>query len=345
MWKNWNWVLFAFLVANLAANGVGLAQNPGIENAGTIKSDGGNPEELNAEVSRLCGQRQFSEALPIARKLLEIREKTVGKRHITYGSALANVGNIQFALREYANAVESLTAALDVLELNSANVQPGVFRTWMNRGYAAYELNNFQLAQSSFSGAMQCLKVGKGPEKEKLIETFSALGRTSFSLNDLFQAGKYFAQKFLLIEPAKRATTPIEYLELPTMKLVMATAPRDGQFPFYKFASVVTLPDGTEKFEFEIPESDFVSASTVSRFLPRELSRTIKDHRLGTKAAVLLTVGQNGKVEQTVYLAGGPLFQSPSIEAGNRWRFKPALYRGSPVKQTLLVIFTLQFNS
>lgn len=334
-----------WLVLNFIFVGVVLAQNPVSENTTSGKQDEANAEKLSAEVGRLCGLQQYSEALPIARKVVEIRENTVGKKHLSYGSALANVGNILFALKQYPASVDSLTAALEVLEMNSANFQPGVFRTWMNRGYASYELKDYKLAKNSFVAAINCLKGPKESEKVKLGEVYTALGRTYFATDSLYRAGECFAKKFLLIEPERRATTPIEYLELPAMKLVMANSPKEGRFPFYKFASKVTLPDGTEKFEFELPESDFIAASSVSRFLPNEISRTAKDHRIRTNVAVLLTVGTSGKVENTVYLAGGGLFQNQSIDAGNRWRFKPALYQGSPVKQTVLVIFTYGYNS
>lgn len=325
--------------------GVVVAKNSGAESPASIQSDASSAEQLSAEVGRLCSLKQFSEALPLARKVVEIRENTVGKKHLSYGSALANVGNILFALKQYAASIESLTAALEVLEMNSANFQPGVFRTWMNRGSASFELKDYKLAKNSFDGAINCVKGPTETEKVKLGEAYSALGRTYFAMDSLYRAGECFAKKYLLIDPDKRSTTPIEYLEMPAMKLVMANSPKEGRFPFYKFARMVTLPDGTEKFEFEIRESDFVPASSVSRILPNEISRTAKDHRIRTNVAVLLTVDTSGKVENTAYLAGGGLFQTQSIEAGNRWRFKPALYKGSPVKQTFLVIFTYGYQS
>src|SRR5918912_3701929 len=87
------------LACPLSAGGrTGRPQNAG-RGASQIENDPGlaEAEQLNDQVLSLLKDRKYDKALPLAQRVLTIRERVLGPDHPLVGSALRNVADIQFA--------------------------------------------------------------------------------------------------------------------------------------------------------------------------------------------------------------------------------------------------------
>ena len=74
--------------------------------------------KLNREVVSLFGQKKFAEALPLAQKVVEIRERELGKTHLSVAQAYWNLANIQSQLGKRKESESSFENAFEVYERN-----------------------------------------------------------------------------------------------------------------------------------------------------------------------------------------------------------------------------------
>lgn len=73
-------------------------------------------EQLNAQVIKLFSEKKYDEALPLAKQVLEIREKALGPDHLLVALALQNVVELFIAKRKQKEAVEFYHRLLTVHE-------------------------------------------------------------------------------------------------------------------------------------------------------------------------------------------------------------------------------------
>lgn len=79
--------IFALIILSLATLNVSAAQDTG-------KGEAAEADRLNAEVLKLYREGKYDEALPVAKRVLELREKQLGGEDLKLAFALANLGNI-----------------------------------------------------------------------------------------------------------------------------------------------------------------------------------------------------------------------------------------------------------
>ncbi len=71
---------------------------------------------LSADVVKLFGETKYKEALPIAEKVVRLREQEFGANHFTTGEALRNLGFIQQANGDKKEAEKTLEKAIAIYE-------------------------------------------------------------------------------------------------------------------------------------------------------------------------------------------------------------------------------------
>lgn len=60
--------------------------------------------------------------------------------------------------------------------------------------------------------------------------------------------------------------------------------------------------------------------------------------RLEGRVILNLAVGRDGSVEDVAVVSGNALFRRAAVEAARRWRYRPALQSGRPVRISMLVV-------
>src|SRR5437868_4237636 len=72
--------------------------------------------KLAVQVVELHNKKRYDEALPLARRVLEIREHALGKEHLLVGEAAQNLAAVQTARKNYDEALSLYQRALKILE-------------------------------------------------------------------------------------------------------------------------------------------------------------------------------------------------------------------------------------
>jgi protein TonB len=73
-------------------------------------------------------------------------------------------------------------------------------------------------------------------------------------------------------------------------------------------------------------------------FVKPEYPEVARKARVSGKVILQVVVGRTGEIEQVTVLRSDPLFDRAAIDAVRRWRYRPALQGGQPVKVYMTVI-------
>lgn len=111
-------VLTLICAAVLAAH-VAAAQNAtpaGAQDKAESSPEVAEAAELTAKVVKLAGEGKYQEALPLAQRALELREKALGREHPLVASALLNLATLDADVRNLEEAKTTAQRALSVYE-------------------------------------------------------------------------------------------------------------------------------------------------------------------------------------------------------------------------------------
>ena len=114
MWREYGWMLLlaGFLVVAVGARNV--AAQAGAQDVGT--DDAATLEALNAQVARLYEQGKYQEAVPLARKALELTEKILEPDYPNIAASLNYLAMLYQSMGDYAKAEPLCQRALGIYE-------------------------------------------------------------------------------------------------------------------------------------------------------------------------------------------------------------------------------------
>jgi protein TonB len=79
-------------------------------------------------------------------------------------------------------------------------------------------------------------------------------------------------------------------------------------------------------------------------FVKPEYPEIARRARAEGKVILEIVVGRTGSIEEVTVLRSNPLFDRAAVEAVRKWRYRPALQAGRPVKVYLTVVVSFELE-
>src|SRR5438876_6866194 len=111
--------------------------------------------ELNSKVIKLYGEAKYDEALPLAKRALELREKALGPAHEELIPLLTNLGELQKAKKQLGQARFYFERALTIAEKSFVENDIRTAHLLDKLGFVAYEQKQEKDAEHFFLQALQ----------------------------------------------------------------------------------------------------------------------------------------------------------------------------------------------
>ena len=288
---------------------------------------------LSEQVVSLHYQGRFDEALPMARRALEIREKQLGADNELVGHALKNVASLYFAKKQYGAAAKLYQRTLSVYE---KVFPPNDIRTAAildNLGWSSYGDGDTGKAERCLLRALTIREAARGPESSDVAEALFVLGQFYQKLGKAGKAVETYQRAIRIREKSLGPDDPAfrELLEKCSCALTqMGRNEEAEQMRARRFKGDA----GSTKAVGSV-----LQGHAVFRAEPAYPSAA-KAERVSGTVIVEVTVDETGKVINTRAVCGHDLLVPASVDAAKHWRFSPTLLSGRPVK----VIGTITFN-
>ncbi len=293
-------------------------QQPGDkQNSATAKPDLIEAEGLNASVISLYNEHKYAEAFPIAKRVLEIREKALAAGDELIVAALINLAEIQQARGKHPEAQEFFESALKNVEKTSGPDSIQVAKLLDRLAIVNYNNGNPSKTESYYKRALAIREKALGAEHADVAHSI-------YNLAEFFQ----FQGNYKAAEPLGEALSRYACLLRKTKRLDEAQQ-LEGRM--YETSHLDPVPPG-----------NFVSAGIVNGKAITLVTPVYPAEARGKqsgKVTVQVLIDENGRVLRACAVAGPSLLMKASESAAYRSKFTPTTLEGMPVRVNGVIIY------
>ncbi|MBV9924837.1 MAG: TonB family protein [Acidobacteria bacterium] len=322
------------------------------QNAG----DAAEADRLNAEVLKLYREGKYDEALPVAKRVVELREKALGGEDLKVAYALANLGNVYARRGNYKEAEPLFTRALAVAE--KRGVAETDFAADLDTQLGLMRVNDGKLKEGEpyLQRALDIKERAHGKESPSLVTTLLNLADVNLLRREREPAYAFLVRAFTILEqqPLKADVQTAERLNKYYCPLMSPDAgdTKELQGQLGKVIWKLEKPDEYAEFlksERERKERE-ARGETVAEgggvLNGKAITKPQPSYPLGAKTqgvsgmvVVQILVDESGKVVKAKALCGHPILAKAAEDAARAARFTPTLLSGMPVKVSGVITY------
>jgi len=285
---------------------------------------------LSKQVAALYGQREYSEALPLARRVIALREKALGRDHELVAIALHNLGQIYFALTRYSDAEDAYSTSLAIREKKLGDASPSLCMTLEALALTRFARRNNSAAEKLYLRSLAIKEKTYGAGHWETGQTLERIGYFFERTEKHQKALDYYRQSLAIMEknfgPTNPEVAPLLYSC--ACELIATNKPAEAK----------EYQDRADKITKEIlalKKGRVLQGSAILKVEPAPPRSNARG-----SVVVEVTVDQCGRVVDARAIIGPADLRGPAVEAAKQWRFTPTRLEGRPVK----VIGSITFN-
>ena len=324
--------LFAVsLLLSFDLAGIDAVARQGKESVKQDSPDLAEASQLSQQVVKLYKEKKLDEAIPLAKRALELREKALEQDNPLVVSALNNLALLYLAKGAYATAESLYERALASQEKMHGADSPKVANALENLAWARYGRGKVSEATDMFERALSIREKALGPFHQETGHALYNLARLHEKQGQPDKSLPFFQRA---LDVKEKALGP-NHKEVGDLLDMYACA--------MKQAGREKEADEIQKRAYKILRGDetgiVLQGSAIHREVPT-YPMAARQAKIIGKMIVEVTVDEAGKVIDARAKCGPDIFATESIEAARKWRFTPTTLSGRPVK----VIGTITFN-
>jgi CHAT domain-containing protein/tetratricopeptide (TPR) repeat protein len=166
---------------------------------------------LNEQALKLAGEGKHAEALPLAERVLVLRENALGHTHPDVAASLNNIASLFRALGDYARAETLFRSALALREANLSPEHPDVAQSLNNLGLLYIEKGDYARAEPLLERALALREKVFGLEHPEVANTVYNLASLCRVKGDDGRAELLYRRALAILEKAGPARPGVSY--------------------------------------------------------------------------------------------------------------------------------------
>lgn len=312
--------------------------------AQTKSAEEAEADKLNADVVRLSREYKYLEALPLAKRALELREKILGAEATATHVAMKNLATVYSYLDKHKEAGELYQRLLKIQEKLWGAEDAKLCDTLSKLGWERVANRNESGGEALFKRQVQILEKAFGADAPQTLPGLSDLASYYQRSGAIDQALPLYRRMIAIQEQhpaamteASKAERLVKYAVLLRLRNKMAEADEMEARARKLYAS--------RKLEVQPQKvSGGVLQGTAIMKVQPDYPPEAKRARVQGTVQVAAVIDEVGIVVSATPISGPKELHKVCEEAAKKWRFKPTELEGKPVKvQGILTFnFTLQ---
>ena len=326
------------------------------QGGGKAQGEAAEADRLNAEVVKLYREGKYDEALPVAKRVLELREQTLGGEDLKVAYALTNLGNVYTRKGDYKEAEPLFTRALEVAEKRGAAETDFAADLQTQLGLLRVDAGKFKEGEPYLQRVLEIKEKVHGADSAHLVPALLNLADVNFLRRQPEQAYAFLGRALDILgrppytkdeETAKR----LNNYYCPLMGLGAGdTRELTGQLGkvIWKLKKPEEFAE-VEKQEKEHKEREargektivaggVLNGHAVSKPAP-SYPNAAKQQGVSGVVVVQIVVDESGKVIKADALCGHPILAKAATDAALQARFTPTTLSGMPVKVSGVITY------
>jgi TonB family protein len=292
---------------------------------GQIKED-----QLDAQVVQLLKEKKPREALPLAKRALELREKSVGPEHKLTVVALQNLGAVYSRLDRRSDAIKIYRRVLKIQEKLYGESNAVLCDTLSKLGGALLMEANSTAALEMFNRELKLSEAGFGADAEETVRALQNLASLYFG-NDYNKSFSYLQRVLKIREKQLGENHPDVAALLLKCAGVLRQANRKAEADDYEARGkkiYSTLSSGVEP---QMISPERLQRAAIRKTMP-SYPPGAKQNKVQGSVEVRVTIDEAGIVTEAVAVSGPSELRNVSEKAASQWRFEPMMVNGRPEK-------------
>jgi len=303
-----------------------------ISSTGTSQSSQESPElkeatELTKSVAKLFKEDKFDEALPLAKRALEIRERLLPRTDLRIAMSLGYVGDVYMAKGDYDNAKKTFERLLQLQEEQGGPNDVKLAST-LDRLAVLYNRDRKPAkTEELYQRALALREKALGPEDVQVADTYYALGQFYRIRREFDKALNSYRRSLAIYVRYGRITTDQFQRASTGFSCVGYESGNDAILKELEAIRKQFAPAEPR------PQVDkILNGYAVSLPKPEYPVRAREQHLSG-KVVVEVEIDEQGKVISARDVCGGiPYLGEAAVKAALKARFAPTTVSGVPVK-------------
>ncbi|MDT5063741.1 MAG: hypothetical protein QOH63_4200 [Acidobacteriota bacterium] len=313
-----------------SAQGQAATQTPGASSTELLEA-----QKLNTEVVKLFNAGKYDEAIPLAKRVLQIREKALTPGDERINAALINLAELYASKQKYGDAEDYYQRLLSVYEKASAPNPQAQAQVLDRLALLNYRQSAFDKTEKFYQRALTLREQVQGPEHLEVAPSFYNLAEFYRLRGNYKKAEQYYSQLLEIREKLPQGAG-LRYADVSNR---YACALRKNGKPD-EAKKVEAADTGTKHRDdlVKLVDAGVVNGKALS--LPKPAyPPDARNERVSGTVEVKVIIDETGKVTFACAVAGHPLLQAASENAAMEARFSPTLVQGVPVKVTGIVTY------
>lgn len=292
--------------------------------------------ELEKTIVKLYREQKYKEALPLAKRVLQIREKVPDQDIQSLRTALLNLAELYFALGKYGDAessYERVIASYKKLNPNDVRLADILERL----GLVHYARDNLTKAESAYQEALRLKETVLGLEDARTMRSVFAVAEFYHFSEAYEKAVPYYQRLLLYREKIKGPKQLNELAEVVdrygcTLRKLNRGAEADNIERLFGPAGEPANQSDASVL------ANVLNGRAVN--LPRPAyPAKARDARATGRVVVRVLIDEKGDVVRACAIKGPPLLARTSEVAAYGAKFTPTLQSGVPVKATGIIVY------
>lgn len=316
-------------------------------NAQTALPQGTKPSEdevkLSAEVTRLYNARKYDEALPRAKRLLQVREATTGKESLVVANALNTIGMIYIGRDQYLEALSYFERALKITEAAQGAETLSVSQILDRLALINYFRSDYNKTEAQYMRALAIREKLLGPTNIEVLNSYSRLADFYQTRRQYKKAETYLQRIITVKESATGSSNSLAetIYQYACLKRKMDERKEAEQLEARASGLLDTAELGVPSaFPIDV---GFVNGRALD--LPKpSYPEEAKVVRENGKVLVQVLINEEGKVIRACAHSGPSVFWRVAEGAAYRSVFTPTTIEGKPVKVTGSITYNFVAN-
>ena len=294
--------------------------------------------QLTLTIIKLYNEGKYDEALPLAKRALELRERALGPDHEMVQGALLNLVEIYTAKKKYGEAQKLVERLLRTYEKTVGPEDAGVAIFLDKLAFLTYVQGDFSKSEAAYKRALSIREKAFGQNHTEFATSLYSLAEFYRFTGKFEKAQPLYEQAAILRRKLLGPGHP-EYLKAKDRYFCLAYATREAN-------REKTLKDFEAKLSdpSDAPKSDTLAGGILNGraiSLPRpSYPEEARRARARGTVVIKVTIDERGNVIDASDMCGSdPLLVKPSLEAARAARFTPTKLSGQPVKVTGVITY------
>ena len=297
--------------------------------------------ELEKTVVKLYAERKYEEALPLAKRVLEIREKApnLDAQHIR--NALFNLGELYIALGKYGDAESSFEGVIKSYRSNSPN-DVGLADTLGRIALVHLARSNPGEAESAYQESVRLKENAFGPDDDRTMKSVFELAEFYQFIGEYAKAVPHYQRVLPFREKNKSPKDKPEFAEVvdryacALRKLNKTEDANELEERIYSTAEpgdpreVKTLGDVLNGKALRLPRPGYPASARAARATGVVIVRVVIDER--------------GNVIRACAIKGHRLLTRTSEMAAYGAKFSPTKLSGMPIRVTGVITYNYRIE-